>query len=108
MDKFSQANNPYAAPLSGVEPEDSEPDDELLDMIKRAYYGATYGTLFFPELAYFISICLLIAASGRRDEFSPRHSRLFQTTLIICVILFFPMAGLILFFCYGMIMPTII
>lgn len=98
-----QSNNPYAPPLASTEPstdvaiERDEPD-ELQDILKRILYGFTYGTVFLTGIAYWISAYLLIRVSFRQDEFAPHHKRLFTNALVLCLILFLPIAGLTMFF----------
>ena len=70
MARDEQFENPYAPPASRVEPPLQE-HDELHDSLERAFFAATYGTIFWPGLGLLISIWLLIKACQRRDEFAP-------------------------------------
>lgn len=96
MVSSDQSNNPYAPPLASTEPStDGRKDaDELEDILMRALYGVTYGTVFLTGIAYWISVFLIIKVSFIRDEFAPHHKRLFNITLALCLILFLPMASL--------------
>lgn len=70
--------------------------DELQDMLGRAFYASTYGTIFYPGLAYCVALDLLATALLRRQEFTPDHHKLFNTTAIICSLLLLPMLALAL------------
>ena len=99
MAEFDQSSNPYAPPASPVEievvavasladiAESDEPPDELQDDLTRAFYAATYGTVFLPGLAYCVGLFLLVKTYLRRSEFSPQHHRNFTITAVICMIL---------------------
>ena len=96
MAKDEPSENPYAPPLSRAKPPVTEPAerDELQDMLERAFFGATYGTVFLPGVAYLISLYVLMTARKRRTEFSPVHEKLYSTTATICWILLFPMSAM--------------
>ena len=94
MTKFDQSNNPYAPPAAPIEvvavakvAESDELSDELQDDLTRAFYAATYGTVFLPGLAYCVALFLLTKTYLRRSEFSPQHHRSFTITAVICLIL---------------------
>ena len=90
MAEFEQSNNPYAPPVSTVEVVpvvDEAESDELQDDLTRAFYAATYGTVFFPGLAYCVALFLLAKTYLRRSEFSPQYHRNFTITAVICMIL---------------------
>ena len=98
MAEFDQSSNPYAPPASPVEievavasladiAESDEPPDELQDDLTRAFYAATYGTVFLPGLAYCVALFLLVKTYLRRSDFSPQHHRNFTITAVICMIL---------------------
>ena len=97
MTTDNQSENPFAPPSSPAEPPVAElaENDDIYDMLQRAFFAATFGTVFFPGLAYLISIYLLRKASKRREEFSPIHERLYNTTATICWLLLLPMLALL-------------
>ena len=96
----NQADNPYAPPLSPARPPTAElaEPDEINDMLQRAFFAATYGTLFFPGLGYLISLFVLKKARERQREFSPAHEKLYRTTVTICWILLLPMLAALVAF----------
>jgi len=89
MTNFDQSNNPYAPPvtlMADVAESDGLQDD-LQDDLTRAFYAATYGTVFLPGLAYCVALFLLVKTYVRRAEFSPEHHRSFTITAVICLML---------------------
>lgn len=99
MKEINQENNPYAPPSASDEVTSASlanPEiDPIEDMLRRAYYGCTYGTAFLPGIVYWISVSLLLEAYFKREEFSPKHESLFRKTSIICMIQFIPMVALV-------------
>ena len=102
MAKIEQSVNPYAPPSAPVNiPPTAElvqGDDPLHDTLTRAFYAATYGTVFFPGLGYCVALFLLFKVAFSKQEFSPAHRKLFDTTVMICWLLSPPMFAVAVIF----------